>query len=236
MFSEKIEIIAKGILSQYESIFTNSTNNWDIREDKVINLCNKIFPNKYWFTNWEVFDSDGNTAGQIDIIIYDKLQSFVFSDWEKILAPIESTYWIIEVKSNLTTAKLDEAILKLNAFQNLKKEPINKNVVRFSPYNFFSWWMGINIDAKYSNMWINVIFAFDTNISEETIYKKVIESSCIDILIIPWKYFIIWRRHEKFILEWNSQKIDFISVIWEPSVSVWMLYLQVLLSTKDLKL
>ena len=122
---------------------------------------------RYWFQSGEVFDEHDNKSGQIDVIIYDNLFSTVFTDWtDKILAPIESTFWAISVKSNMGIRELDNAIEWNEKYNSLTRPEIPSNILQITP----DVRIGFTWEWQYSyQININCIFAFATTVAPETI-------------------------------------------------------------------
>lgn len=92
----------------------------------IAELFEKTFPSRYNFTSGEVHDSMGNSSGQMDILIYNSLDHFVFySDLYTIL-PAESALCSIEVKSKLDKNAIVEALKAASKLKSL--EPFNSPV------------------------------------------------------------------------------------------------------------
>lgn len=238
MFKETIKKIASGIVDQYETIFSHAWNEWTNREDRLISFLSNIFPKQYWFSWWEVFDTDEGGAGQIDVIMYDKLHSYVFHDWNSsnILAPVESTYGIIEIKSMLTTAKLSEALSKIDKYNSLSRSSFENWAVPINPFSSINLWSWLSTTLTPSNQPLNIIFAYDTNIAKKTLIERI-SWTWVDLLIIPNKYVIIWRSRDWCELKTGEEDsiMDMIICEWENSVAIWILYMQWILKNITLK-
>ncbi len=88
-------------------------------------LFSKTFPSRYEFTSGEIHDSQGASSGQMDILIYNALQHFVFySDLYTIL-PAEAALCSIEVKSKLDKNALTDALKAADKLKSLR--PFNNN-------------------------------------------------------------------------------------------------------------
>jgi hypothetical protein len=83
----------------------------DSGEELIRQFLKKYLPKKYSIAQGKVVDFTGNESKQIDIIIYDALQTIPFyTDEKNSIIPIENVFAIIEVKTAVNKAKLIEAI------------------------------------------------------------------------------------------------------------------------------
>lgn len=234
-YSQIPEVIRKmsySIWEKYNTIFSHSWNVWDSREKLLINFLTKIFPTKYGFSSWEVFDKDWLNSWQIDIIIYDYLYSLVYSDWTdwKILSPIESTYWIIEVKSTLTTKTLKDSLDKINMYSNLFRPEVPDNTYIINPDLRLMAWSNINFSSNFKNIWFNCIFSYENNVSKETIHNMISQNKNIDLLIVPNKLVFFGRQRQDFWLANNEEKLEYFYIENENALWVGILYIQTVLS------
>ncbi len=82
-------------------------------------FLSKILPPRLSFGDGEIWDSQGNQTGQLDLVILrDDATSLDFGGSDTYLA--EGVFAVIEIKSNLTTVKLDEALRTLRSVRSLK--------------------------------------------------------------------------------------------------------------------
>jgi hypothetical protein len=99
-----------------------SRNLGDNREYFVNSFLKKVLPPKLTTTSGEIWDKEGNKTGQIDtIIIRDDAPSLTFGSESTYLA--EGVFATIEIKSNLTTTKLEEAAKTLKRVEKLQVTP-----------------------------------------------------------------------------------------------------------------
>jgi len=85
-------------------------------------FCNKllarVLPPRLTLRRGEIWDSQGNRTGQLDIVILrDDTPSLTFGEADTYLA--EGVFGVVEVKSNLTTVKLHEALMTLKRVKSL---------------------------------------------------------------------------------------------------------------------
>ncbi len=86
-------------------------------------FCNKflsrVLPPRLTVRHGEIWDSQGNKTGQLDVVILrDDTPSLTFGEADVFLS--EGVFAVIEVKSNLTRVKLQEALTTLKRVQSLK--------------------------------------------------------------------------------------------------------------------
>lgn len=228
---EIIEKLSSNIWERYDTIFEHSWNMWDSREMQVIKFLQKVFPAKYWFKSWEIFDKNWDTSWQVDIIIYDSLNSLIFTDWSrKIIAPMDSTYWVFEVKSTLTTSTLTDSLNKINKYSNLYRTLPNENILILWPYQQIEMWKWISSNYKFHNIPLNIIFAYDNNVAKETLLKEMKNNWNIDLVIIHNKLICFWRKRKDFWLsnsDWND--MEYYYTEWDNVIWLAILYIQTLL-------
>ena len=193
---------------------------------------------KCGFQSGEVFDEEDKNSGQIDIIIYDNLFSTVFTDGSgNIVAPIEFTFGIISVKSKMGIKELEQAIEGIEKYNSLKRPSVNPNTLLITPDFGINVGQGLNLTGRYNYQQnINCIFAFDTTVATNTIIKRIQESGCVDLLVIPEKVFILGRHRKDFWLaKPDGSNLEFASInSQENSVSLFVLFLQIMLSRNKL--
>lgn len=109
-------LLAQYVMSKGQKASANSGHNREI-------FCNQflshILPHSLSNHRGEIWDSQGNRTGQLDIVlIRDDVPILSFGGADTILA--EGAFAVIEVKSNLTREKLIEAIETLRKVKDLK--------------------------------------------------------------------------------------------------------------------
>lgn len=230
IFSETILRLAGTIWEKYNTIFGHPWDMGDTRELKVIEFLEKIFPNKYWFSRWEIFDVEDQNCGQVDVIIYDKLFSLTFSDWtDKILSPMDSTYWIIEIKSTLTTTTLKDALDKIDSYSILKRQSLSNDTLVVNP-DFKITFSDMSCTWPNTNIPFNCIFAYDNKISFKTLHDILLKNSNIDLLIVPNKFVYFCRSRGDVWIKHDNNLLSNWFVEDNRSIWLWILYMQLCLS------
>jgi hypothetical protein len=119
LLSEHMKMQAHLISEQFKSHPGENGRNKEVILSKV--LCS-VLPDRYSIGTGFIVASDGTKSGQNDIIIYDKFWSApLFPEFASLIFPIEAVYGVIEVKSNLGSKELDEAVDRAKA---IKKMPL----------------------------------------------------------------------------------------------------------------
>lgn len=111
---------AEVLLDNYKrSKIQNASTNLGInRENFIKYFLSKVLPPKLSIKSGEVWDSDGNKTGQLDIIILrDDAPALDIGTEDIFLA--EGVFSVIEVKSDLTSEKLEQAANTLAKVQRL---------------------------------------------------------------------------------------------------------------------
>jgi len=238
-YTATLKKLAENLKTVYENtIFTNPGNIGNSREKEVIDYLVKVMAHKYGFQSGEVFDVDDKNSGQIDIIMYDNLFSTVFTDGSgNIVAPVESTFGLISVKSKMGTGQLDHAIAGIKKYDALKRPSATPNTIQIMPDFGVTLGTGLSVSNSKSTYRenINCIFAFDTTVAIETIIKKIKDAGCIDLVVVPNKFCIVGRHRKEFGLNHaDGTKLEFSSINSENAVSLFTLFLQIYLSRNRL--
>ncbi len=94
-------------------------------EDILIKFLNDYLPKRYAASTGFVIDSTNEISKQVDVIVYDVINSPVFRKDERVMIlPSDNVAIAIEVKTNLNKAELIDAAQKISRVKSLKKSPI----------------------------------------------------------------------------------------------------------------
>lgn len=192
-------------------------------------------PRKYGFQSGEVFDTDDKQSGQVDVIIYDNLFSTVFTDGtDKILAPVESTFGIISIKSKMGTRELDDAIAGIKNFESLRRTPPLQNAFYIMPDLPLVSSASISFGQSHQRN-INFIFAYDTTVALQTIKERVKIAGCIDLLVVPGQICLIGRQRVECGFSMNGGALSNAVIInKDHAISLFIILLQLYLSQNHL--
>ncbi|SRR6266478_3561772 len=229
-YTATLQKLAENLNVAYRNtIFSHSGDVGDSREKAVIDYLQKVMAHKYGFHSGEVFDEEDNTSGQVDIIIYDNLFSTVFTDGtDKILAPVESTYGVISVKSKMGIKELDHAIEGILKYDSLTRPKSKEGMCYIMPDFAFASSSSIQFGTSTQKN-VNCIFAFDTTIAEATLIQKVKESNLVDLLIIPGKFCAVGRLRPEVRIQIGDKKMCDYMLRSEKSIAFFVVMLQMYL-------
>lgn len=158
------------------------------REAIVRAFLSRYLPKRYGVSTGFVFDSRGAVSQQMDVVIYDELDSPVFlTAGEVRYFPCEAVVCVGQVKSSLTSRKLlEEALTNLRSVKVLDRTADGRNMDReageeLSPKTNYKHQihtflfvagrclsedtmrglLSEHVDATSPHLWPNVLFAFD---------------------------------------------------------------------------
>jgi hypothetical protein len=102
------------------------------REDTLREFLSKTLPKRLAVATGEVAASDGQLSPQIDIIIFDALDTPLLDRSESsVVVPVEGVYAVIEVASTLDGAKLQTDAAKIRAVKGMPKTAYPAGIERF---------------------------------------------------------------------------------------------------------
>jgi hypothetical protein len=102
------------------------------RENILREFLGLHLPKRYGITKGEIITRDGHRSPSHDVIIYDVLQCPLLYASATAVIPIEGVYGIIEVKSRLSKAELEDATGKIAKFKELA--PRELSIVKTREY------------------------------------------------------------------------------------------------------
>lgn len=109
------------------------------REDDIREFLRAFLPARLGIGSGEIAASDGSVSPQMDVIIYDELETPLLDRSESsIVVPVEGVYGVIEVSSRLDVTKLRQDVAKIRAVKALEKvaywDRDDDIVVSYSPH------------------------------------------------------------------------------------------------------
>jgi len=115
------------LLSQFREagFVTHTGDRGENREDILSSFLQRHLPKKYGILKGEIITQDGTKSHSADIVIYDALNAPVLYRGRTAVAPIESVYGIIEVKSTLSKQEFLDASGKIESFKRLAPRQLN---------------------------------------------------------------------------------------------------------------
>lgn len=91
------------------------------REDAVKDFLINYLPSNLEIASGEIFDTEGSISRECDVIVLDHFKVPLMFAGSKRLAPVEGVYAIMEVKSNLDSAELQDCFSKCSDTKNMAK-------------------------------------------------------------------------------------------------------------------
>lgn len=130
-----------------------------IRELVTSQLLQPLLPAGYEIGTGKIIDRNGGQSSEVDVVIYNRtvLPPILYSGIDGMF-PVESCYYALEVKSRVTASEVQDAIKKGRALAALAHD-------------------GAAVEGrKYLTPVVMVLFAFDTDLADESSeldrYKK----------------------------------------------------------------
>ena len=116
---KKLDISAE----QIRKLIPTSGEIGTLIEEMFRSYLAEVLPEKIGVSNGFVMDSDGNESKQMDIILYDKMNtSRIFTSSAANAFPVESTYACGEIKTHFNTKELEDSFKKCLSYKNLNRK------------------------------------------------------------------------------------------------------------------
>ena len=123
-----LERFFAGVLTQLQaevdlinSLVPHQGTKGSLNEESLRRILTSFLPSKYTLGTGFVIDSLGSRSRQVDIIIFDELNSSkLFRNFSQVLYPVESVFACIEVKTSTDKADLAEIAQENRAIAALK--------------------------------------------------------------------------------------------------------------------
>lgn len=92
-------------------------------EEKIREALERVLPEKVGVSHGFVIDSDDNSSDQMDIVLYDKMNTPKIYNGDQVqIFPVESTYACGEVKTKLDSRELEDVFKKCLSYKNLHRK------------------------------------------------------------------------------------------------------------------
>ncbi|QJP14281.1 hypothetical protein G3545_11845 [Starkeya sp. ORNL1] len=134
---------------------THSVVKGSEREQSLTKFMRERLPDRFGVTTGEVVDLNGETAPQLDILIYDRYADFPFNSGNQSILAAEALLASVEIKSKLTSSELRKcagAARKLRQLRPYNRELGARDVGKFD-------------DGKKRARYMHCVFAFDTDLT-----------------------------------------------------------------------
>lgn len=128
-----------------------------VRETDVLAFLQKYLPATVRAAgSAEIVSADGQTSGQMDIVIYDPSAPPLFDSNDYRILPAECVYAVIEVKSKLDAAELRRSVETIAKVKRMPKTAYFPELLQRQPQMYGKTYPGYLPTAGYA-------FAFDSN-------------------------------------------------------------------------
>jgi hypothetical protein len=153
-FSKKMQIDFEGLTKQFKA----STSKGNAREEIIKSFLGNNLYGFLGLSAGEIVSVDGNCSNQQDVIIYDKFKCPIFyRAGDTAIYPCEGVYAVIEVKSKLDKAELEDAVSKIRSVKKLKKEAFKTD-----PFEIRNISIHEQGESKNFPNTLGIIFAYDS--------------------------------------------------------------------------
>ncbi|MCG9133405.1 hypothetical protein J5I95_17175 [Candidatus Poribacteria bacterium] len=116
---QKLEMSAE----QIRSLIPTSGEIGTLIEEMFRSYLTEVLPEKIGVSNGFVMDSEGGESQQMDIILYDKMNTpRIFTSAAAQVFPVEATYACGEVKTKLNAKALNDSFKKCLSYKNLQRK------------------------------------------------------------------------------------------------------------------
>lgn len=144
----------------------NIKSSGDEVEDLIREKISLFLPERFLVKQGHVINSEGTVSHQLDIIIFDRLNTpkFFESKDNTVFYPIESVLAIGEIKKTLRPKDLIEFGKKIKYLKEDMKRPLISNSVyggKLENNGFLSDMINMSTDRKYKNPLFSFVFAID---------------------------------------------------------------------------
>ena len=137
-------------------------------EDVVRNVIEKFLPEKYLVKKGHIIDSLGHVSNQIDIIVFDRLNTpkIFESNGNTVYYPIESVIAIGEIKKTLRRRDITEFSKKISFIKEVMDRKLENNTIYGGNINddaSFEDMVFLNTERKYRNSLFTFIIAVESD-------------------------------------------------------------------------
>ncbi len=162
-FIDALRNASKRIVSELQdsNLFDHKGERGRFREFMIQKLLRPHLPNSCEIGTGLVFDSQGISSRQMDIVLYDNLfGNVLFRDGDTSLFPCENVYGALEVKSRLDTKQLEEAIENSYSLKVLSREEATGLTI--TPFYHLSLAPPLSGPNKKANFYFHGVVAFSS--------------------------------------------------------------------------
>lgn len=139
----------------------------------------EVLPEKVGVSHGFVVDSHGGLSKQMDIILYDRLNTpRIFASDGTQMFPVESTYACAEIKTKLDTSNLKDSFEKCASYKNLSREayfePTGKLITQ--TYRLFG-----SENPHWQSIFFCIAFESINSVSLQAQYNEIVKSENLQV-------------------------------------------------------
>lgn len=158
------------IIPAIQDLIPHSGEKGSLIEHQLRSHLTEILPEKIGVSHGFVIDSNGEVSKQMDIILYDKLNTPpIFSSEGAQIFPVEATYACGEIKTTLNSEALEDSFEKCLSYKRLcRKAYIQKAAPITTTYNLF----GSEYDHWQSIFFCLAVKSIKANLLQDTYIQR----------------------------------------------------------------
>ncbi len=162
-------------IAQARAVIQHSTETGGLVERVIRSHLLRLLPEKVGVSNGFVMDSSGGRSKQMDIILYDRLNTpRIFASDGAQVFPVEATYACGEIKTKMDSEKFRDSFKKCMSYKRLKR-----NAYYYPSQKCYK------LFGKYYDRWQSIFFciAMDSVCASrlQRIYKEIVERDRLEI-------------------------------------------------------
>ena len=164
----------KAGISQIRSSIPHAAETGRLIEQLIRSELKKVLPKKIAVADGFVVDAEGRTSRQMDIILYDKLNTpRIFSSDGAQMFPVETTYAAGEIKTKLDGTSLRDAFEKCLSYKSLVRKSY------FHPKGDIQ--DTIRLFGREQQSWQSIFFCIAVESITEAILLEKYKSICLNM-------------------------------------------------------
>jgi len=153
----------KAKLNEIRATFVQSGDKGVSAEDIFREFLRKYLATRFRVGHGEVIDHKGRRSGETDVVIVNEDHPYTFAEDQPGLFFIEGVGAAAEIKTNLTSAELDESLKKSHVFKLLESDPGIGTITQGNPSDVI----------RFSKCPPWFLFAFESQLNLSTIKASI---------------------------------------------------------------
>ena len=157
---DHLESEGKALLAKLgtANVYDHNLSRGECREAIIKFALRPILPRYFGLAPGQVFGADGAVSKALDIIMYDSVFSVVLPTLDgRIVAPADSVFGSIEIKTKLNSEELDDVIEKTRSLVSIERP--HTNAYQFTPYAGLDLGATLTGDTRDRSHYVNAAIA-----------------------------------------------------------------------------